>query len=74
MQNTELSIIIPAYNAQDYIVRCVESIMRQRGADRHEIIIVDDGSTDNTPKTLDAIAEIYKNIRVIHQKNESRPF
>ena len=69
MQDTEVSIIIPAYNAQDYIVRCVDSIMRQKDADRYEIIIVDDGSTDDTPKILDAAAEIYKNIRIIHQKN-----
>ena len=61
MQSTELSIIVPAYNAQDYIVRCVDSIIRQRGADQHEIIIVDDGSTDDTPKTLDAMREEFKN-------------
>ncbi len=69
MNNKELSIIIPVYNGQDYIVRCVDSIMRQRDATQHEIIIVDDGSTDDTPKILDAAANVYKNIRVIHQKN-----
>ena len=69
MNNNELSIIVPVYNEQDYIVRCVNSIMRQRDAARHEIIIVDDGSTDDTPKILDAAANVYKNIRVIHQKN-----
>ncbi len=69
MENTELSIIIPAYNAQSYIRRCVDSIMRQQGADRYEIIIVDDGSTDKTPKVLDSIANKYKNIHVIYQKH-----
>ena len=69
MNNKELSIIIPVYNGQDYIVRCVDSIMRQRDAAQHEIIIVDDGATDDTPKILDAAANVYKNIRVIHQKN-----
>lgn len=69
MENTELSIIIPAYNAQSYIRRCVDSIMRQQDADRYEIIIVDDGSTDKTPKILDFIATKHKNIHVIHQKH-----
>ena len=69
MNDKELSIIIPAYNAQQYIRRCVDSIMRQQGADRGEIIIVDDGSTDKTPKMLDFIATKYKNIRIIHQKH-----
>ena len=69
MKDTELSIIIPVYNGQDYIVRCMDSIMRQQGADQYEIIVVDDGSADDTPKILDAAANVYKNIRVIHQKN-----
>ncbi len=69
MNDKELSIIIPAYNAQQYITRCVDSIMWQKGADKCEIIIVDDGSTDKTPKMLDFIATKYKNIRIIHQKH-----
>ena len=69
MKNVELSVIVPAYNAQNYIKRCVNSIIRQQGADQYEIIIVDDGSTDKTPKILDSIATKHKNIRVIHQKH-----
>lgn len=69
MNTPELSIIIPVYNGQDYIVRCVDSIMRQKDSDKYEIIIIDDGSNDDTPKILDAAANLYKNVRVIHQKN-----
>ncbi len=69
MKNVELSVIVPAYNAQNYIKRCVNSIIRQQGADQHEIIIVDDGSTDKTLKILDFIATKHKNIRVIPQKH-----
>lgn len=66
MYDKELSIIIPVYNAQRYINRCVDSILRQRNVDQYEIIIVDDGSTDKTPKIVDFIATKHKNIRVFH--------
>lgn len=69
MNNQELSIIIPVYNCQDYIKDCIDSILRQQDSEKHEIIIVNDGSTDYTGKTLDSFAKKHKNIRVINQKN-----
>lgn len=48
MKTPEISIIIPAYNAQDTIIKCLDSIMRQDGARDFEIIVINDGSTDKT--------------------------
>lgn len=69
MKTPELSIIIPVYNGQDYILRCVDSIMRQRNAAQYEVIIVNDGSTDDTQKILGTIAKAHQNIRIISQPN-----
>ena len=65
----ELSIIIPVYNCEKYIIRCLGSILRQQDSDKYEIIVVNDGSTDNTANKLNKFAPKYKNIKVIHQKN-----
>ncbi len=54
----KFSIIIPAYNVADYLENCVESILKQT-YDNYEIIIVDDGSTDETGKVAD---ELLKSI------------
>ncbi len=62
-----LSIIIPAYNAEKTISRCLDSILNQENCD-YEIIIVNDLSTDNTPKILDEYKSNYKNIKVIDKK------
>lgn len=64
----KFSIIIPAYNVADYLENCVESILKQT-YDNYEIIIVDDGSTDETGKVADDLALQFKNINVIHQSN-----
>ena len=69
MKKTELSIIIPVYNGQDYIVRCLDSILHQRDAGHYEIIVVNDGSIDNTSNILNSIAKSNKNVPIIHQKN-----
>lgn len=63
-----LSIIVPAYNSEDYIERCVNSLLV--GGDRAQIILVDDGSTDRTPKIMDQYAERFPDqIEVLHEKN-----
>ena len=60
----KLSIIIPVYNVEPYLRRCLDSVKVQDGV---EVIIVDDGSPDGCPKICDEYA--CENIRVIHKKN-----
>lgn len=59
-----VSIIIPTYNREEYIVRSVQSILQQT-YDKYEIIIVDDGSTDHTEQIVRKLAEEEKRIRYI---------
>ena len=63
-----LTIAIPCYNSEAYMEKCVESLLP--GGEDVEILIVDDGSKDNTAKIADAYAEKYPTIiRAIHQEN-----
>lgn len=64
----KFSIIIPAYNVADYLENCVESILKQT-YDNYEVIIVNDGSTDETGKIADDLSLQFKQINVIHQSN-----
>lgn len=64
----KLSIIVPVYNVEQYLRKCVESLLNQDVCN-YEIILVDDGSTDNCPQICDEYALSHKNIRVIHRKN-----
>ena len=62
------SIIIPAYNAQDYIENCIKSILEQN-FQNYEIIIIDDGSTDDTLKIIASYAQACDNIIFSHKEN-----
>ena len=63
-----LSIAIPSYNSQDYMANCIESLLV--GGEDVEILVVDDGSKDNTAKIADEYAAKYPTIvRAIHQEN-----
>lgn len=63
-----ISVIVPVYNVEKYIEKCVESIIAQTYTDL-EIILVDDGSTDNSGKLCDLYASKDERIRVIHKEN-----
>ena len=62
------SVIIPLYNRQDTIESCIDSVLNQTYKD-YEIIIVDDGSTDDSSKIADNYASRFENIKVIHKEN-----
>lgn len=64
----KVSVIVPVYNVEKYLERCIESIRSQTLEDI-EIILVDDGSPDNCPKICDEFAEKDSRIKVIHKKN-----
>lgn len=64
-----ISVIIPAYNVEKYIGECIESVINQTYTDI-EIIIVNDGSTDNTEKEIKKYASLYNNIKYFYQDNK----
>lgn len=64
----KVSIIVPVYNAEKYLNRCVDSIINQSFHD-WELLLVDDGSTDNSAAICDEFAMNYDSINVIHKTN-----
>ncbi len=63
-----VSIVVPAYNAEDTIEKTIRDILAQVYQD-YEVILVDDGSTDQTPILCDDLSKLDKRIQVIHQVN-----
>lgn len=68
MENCLISVIVPIYNVEDYLSKCIESIVHQT-YHNIQIILVDDGSTDRSGLICDKYAELDQRIQVIHQKN-----
>ena len=66
--NSLISVIVPVYNVEKYLNRCIDSILNQTFK-QIEVILVDDGSTDNSPIICDEYSNKYENIKVIHKKN-----
>lgn len=64
----EVSIIVPVYQVENYIRQCVDSILAQTFTD-FELILVDDGSKDQSGQICDAYAGMDERVKVIHQKN-----
>jgi glycosyltransferase involved in cell wall biosynthesis len=68
MEGPLISVIVPVYNIESYVRKCVESIMAQTYKNI-EIILVDDGSTDGSPAICDELAARDARIRVLHTSN-----
>lgn len=66
-----ISVIVPAYNMEKYIAKCMNSLLRQTYR-RLEIILVDDGSVDATASICDNYADEYYFVKIIHKKNGGR--
>ena len=71
--NVKVSIIIPIYNVEKYLDRCMESLLNQTLKDI-EIIMVDDGSPDNCPQMCDDYAKQDSRVKVVHKKNAGLGF
>lgn len=67
-EDLKVSVIVPVYNGEKYLVQCLDSIIGQT-LKEIEIICVDDGSADSSPKILESYAHMDKRIRVIRQEN-----
>lgn len=63
-----ISVIVPVYNVANYLEQCVQSILAQE-CDDLEVLLIDDGSTDNSGALCDELAQQDARLRVIHQKN-----
>lgn len=66
--NSKISIIVPVYNVEHELSRCVDSILNQSYTNL-EVILVDDGSTDRCPSMCDAFVMKDRRVRVIHKPN-----
>ncbi len=70
MGKAKITVIIPAYNIENLITRCVESVVNQTyPKELTQILVVDDGSTDNTGKIIDELAAKYDNVTALHEEN-----
>lgn len=67
-QENLISIIVPVYNAECHLAQCIESIINQKYSNL-QIILVDDGSTDQSGKICDEYVQKDSRVQVIHRKN-----
>ena len=66
----KLAVVVPCYNVEDYLCRCLDSLVHQDIPESdYEVIAVDDGSTDSTGEICDRYAKEYSQVKVMHQTN-----
>ena len=73
MSNPKISVIVPVYNVEDYITETLESLLSQTIIDDIEVIMVDDGSTDESRYIIEKYALDYANFHAYHKENEGLP-
>lgn len=71
IKQMKLSVVIPVYNVEQWIGRCLESVYDQNLNEKDfEVIVVDDGTKDNSIKIVEDFAVLKTNIKIIHQENQ----
>lgn len=68
-EEKKVSIIVPVYNYEEYVSQCIHSLLNQTYKNI-EIIIIDDGSTDNSPQICDELSKLDNRIKLKHKSNE----
>ena len=68
MERKRFSVIIPAYNVQNYVEKAINSVLEQDFKD-YELIVVNDASTDNTADILKEYEDKYDNVKLISHKD-----
>lgn len=68
MYNPKISVIVPVYNVEKYLSRCIDSILAQTFTD-FELLLIDDGSNDNSGNICDDYVKKDNRIRVFHKEN-----
>ena len=68
MRETKISIVVPVYNAEKELQRCVDSIFRQSFSN-WELLLIDDGSRDSSPALCDRLGAQDTRVRVWHKEN-----
>jgi len=68
-ETVQLSIIIPIYNVEKYLADCLDSLLKTEGIQQTEILLVDDGSTDDSGKIASDYSRAYNNIEYYHKEN-----
>lgn len=70
----DISVIIPVYNAAEYIGGCLDSVLCQHGCERMQVIVVDDGSTDNSASIIETYQAHFPNLVMCRQENRGVSF
>jgi glycosyltransferase involved in cell wall biosynthesis len=69
LSNVKVSIIVPVYNVEKFLFRCINSLINQ-SLKEIEIILINDGSTDSSPRICDYFSSLDTRIKVLHKQNE----
>ena len=69
MNEIMVSVVVPSYNAEKTLEKCVRSLTAQTANDKIEIILVDDGSADGTGKLCDVLASSFERVKAVHREN-----
>ena len=68
METPKVSIVVPIYNAEQYLQKCIDSLLRQ-GLKDYELLLVNDGSTDSWLSICQSYPDQYDHIKILNQIN-----